>query len=117
MRKIPRIILLIETSTGWGRQFLRGISRYSRINGPWMFYSEPGSKKQPLPRLLKDWNPNGIISHIESNKKATDLINTNIPAVVKGDTNTLFELSKSNKKTITGGRWYQRLKKVSYSTP
>ena len=38
MTKIPRVILLIETSTERGRGLLRGIAKYSDLHGPWIFY-------------------------------------------------------------------------------
>jgi len=60
MPKIPKVILLIETSRAFGRGILRGITRYSRLHGPWVFYREVGGLEKALPRL-KDWRANGII--------------------------------------------------------
>ena len=34
---IPRIKLLIESSRAYGQGLLRGIARYSRLHGPWIF--------------------------------------------------------------------------------
>ena len=62
MKKIskPKVILLIETSRAYGRALLRGITKYSRLHGPWVFYSEPGGLEKVLPHL-KGWGANGII--------------------------------------------------------
>jgi len=60
MHNLKRVILLIETSREFGRELLRGIARYSRLNGPWSFYREPGDLKSAIPRLT-NWNADGII--------------------------------------------------------
>ncbi len=86
MIKIPRVILLIETSTGYGRQLIHGVSRYSRIHGPWNFYCECGSKEKPLPNLEK-WGADGIIARdsarvefIYPKRIPTIITNTSEPA-------------------------------------
>ncbi len=69
MPKIRKVILLIETSRGWCRDLLRGISKYSSLHGPWGFYRisefywQPGHvKKKREIALLKDWNATGVIT-------------------------------------------------------
>jgi len=60
MQKIPKVILLIETSREFGRELLRGVSRYSRLHGPWIFYREPsGLFGRPLD--LNKWQADGAI--------------------------------------------------------
>ena len=41
MEKIPNVMLLLETSRGYGRGLLRGIAKYTSIHGPWNMYREP----------------------------------------------------------------------------
>ena len=41
MAKIPKVILLIESSRESGRALLRGIASYAYHHGPWSFYWEP----------------------------------------------------------------------------
>ena len=60
MHRIPRVILLIETSHEFGRDLIRGITRYSRIYGPWMFSREPRGLRGKSPKLHK-WDADGII--------------------------------------------------------
>jgi len=60
MNKIPKVILLLETSRAFGRGLLYGIARYSKLHGPWSFYREPRSLQSAIPHLAK-WNANGII--------------------------------------------------------
>ena len=70
MKSLPRILLLIDKGTGYGRGLLKGIAEYSLLHGPWSFYwDEPFycSSKQNLMRILKEWKPDGIIVRIEEN--------------------------------------------------
>jgi len=41
MKQIPRILLTIEDSRAYGRGLLRGIGRYARTHGPWIFQTRP----------------------------------------------------------------------------
>jgi LacI family transcriptional regulator len=41
MKRIPRILLTIEDSRAYGRGLLRGIGKYARIHGPWVFQTRP----------------------------------------------------------------------------
>jgi LacI family transcriptional regulator len=71
MKKLPRVALLIESSRTYGRELVRGIMRYSRIHGPWvfpwafyrqkLFYVERGSEHAELEHLRK-WRPDGIMT-------------------------------------------------------
>lgn len=36
-----RILLLVDCANDFDRNLLRGIVRYSRENGPWLFYRLP----------------------------------------------------------------------------
>ena len=47
MPKIPKVILLIESSRAYGRGLLRGIAKYSRLHGPWIFYRKPPYYRKP----------------------------------------------------------------------
>ena len=59
-----KVVLLIEASRAYGRGILKGIAKYSRVNGPWVFYKKPpfyiGNKRVTLSQL-KDWGADGII--------------------------------------------------------
>jgi LacI family transcriptional regulator len=83
MREIPRVILLVETARGFGRELLRGIARYARLHGPWSFHITPGDYQQALPRL-KDWGGTGIIARI-TNQRITDaIIAAGVPTIALG---------------------------------
>ena len=79
MNKIPKVILLLETSRAFGRGLLYGIARYSKLNGPWSFYREPRSLKTAIPHLAK-WNANGII--MRNSVISRQLMDLKLPTIV-----------------------------------
>jgi LacI family transcriptional regulator len=60
MKKIPKVIVLIETSRAFGRDFISGITKYARQKGPWVFYREPRGLKFSTSHI-KEWEADGII--------------------------------------------------------
>jgi LacI family transcriptional regulator len=81
MRKFskPKVVLLIETSRVYGRALLRGITKYSRLHGPWVFYSEPGGLEKAMPHL-EGWGANGII--MRDYLKGEKVIKMAVPVIV-----------------------------------
>jgi LacI family transcriptional regulator len=68
--KLPRVALLLETSTEYGRGLLRGIVKYVRLHGPWEFSVAPGHFEHVLPRP-DAWSGHGIIARIRSPEMAS----------------------------------------------
>ncbi|MDA1232005.1 MAG: XylR family transcriptional regulator, partial [Planctomycetota bacterium] len=60
-----RVALLIETSTSWGAQIVRGIGDYAHQFGPWYFYVEPRGRSERL-RLPTGWQGDGVIARVTS---------------------------------------------------
>ena len=83
MRNIPKVALLVETSRGFGREFLLGMARYSRLHGPWSFHITPGDYKQVVPKM-KQWGGTGIIARIADQRTAQAVINANVPTIAIG---------------------------------
>jgi LacI family transcriptional regulator len=89
MKKPPRVALMIESSRTYGRELVRGIMRYSRLHGPWifpwvfykqdLFYIARGSELAELEHLRK-WGPDGIIAR--DTKDIGELAGLNIPLFV-----------------------------------
>jgi LacI family transcriptional regulator len=77
---IPKVALLVETSLGYGRGFLRGVVRYARLHGPWAFYIIPGDLRQVLPKM-EEWGGTGIIARIETPQVAKAILATGLPVV------------------------------------
>jgi LacI family transcriptional regulator len=106
MRQKNKVLLLIDTSRGGGRKLLYGISRYSRLHGPWIFnrrsvyfldYQTKFRKFQRLEEetlsMLQEWGADGVIATNINNKSQFDRIVTmGIPAVIIGG----YEPNKPN---------------------
>ncbi len=76
----PKVALLIETARGYGRGVLRGIVRYSRLNGPWSFYLTPGDFEQVVPKM-RHWGCTGIIARIATPKVAKAILDCGLPTI------------------------------------
>lgn len=76
----PRVALLVETSLGYGRRFLRGVVRYSRLHGPWAFYITPADLRQFLPRM-EEWGGTGIIARLETPQVEKAVLATGLPTI------------------------------------
>jgi LacI family transcriptional regulator len=83
MREIPKVALLVETARGFGRDFLLGIARYSRLHGPWSFHITPGDYKQAVPKM-KLWGGTGIIARIANERVAQAVLSANVPVIALG---------------------------------
>lgn len=83
MRDVPKVALLVETSRGIGRELLRGIARYSSLNGPWCFHISPGDFKQAVPKI-KQWGGTGIIARIPDEKSANAILKAGVPTIALG---------------------------------
>ena len=87
MPNIPKVIILIENSRGFGRELLRGIAKYCRLRQPWNFYRIPAFFLDPHARLrqqelkrMKQWGATGIIMREIENIE--DIIAFNLPTIV-----------------------------------
>src|SRR3954470_18048382 len=80
MVRMPKVALLVETSSSYGRGLLRGIARYAREHGPWSFFLEPGAQEEEPPPL-RDWGVDGVITLFRTRKQAKRLLSTRIPVV------------------------------------
>src|SRR5271170_634005 len=81
MMRIPKVLLLVESSRGSGRALLRGIAHYVHHHGPWSFYWEPGGLEKAWPKL-KSLDIDGII--LRDVDKLEEVLAFGIPAVVIG---------------------------------
>ena len=94
---IPKVIITADTSRVSGRRLIRGIVKYARLYGPWLFNRQPmfnqyqtGSKisKSEVKILsqLKEFNADGIIANNINIKEQFDhILNMGVPMVIIGD--------------------------------
>lgn len=52
MSRVPHVALLVETSREYGRNLLRGITRYEREHPRWSISFQPNGLGEPPPRLV-----------------------------------------------------------------
>ncbi|MBN1805410.1 MAG: DNA-binding transcriptional regulator [Sedimentisphaerales bacterium] len=72
------VLLFIETSREFGRNLLQGISRFSRLHGPWNIYRRPTGLDSSLP----DWKDLKIDGAIARDvKMAENLARSNFPVI------------------------------------
>lgn len=90
MPKIRRIILINDFISSYGRGLLRGIAKYSRLHGPWLFYKMPAvyleaawkNRGAELSRIKK-WTADGILVHNLQN--AQELMVAGVPIITTDD--------------------------------
>ncbi len=75
-----RVALLIETSTSWGANIVKGIADYALTHEDWTFYIEPRGRheRQLVPT---EWDGDGIIARVTHEDLAIQLDELNKPAV------------------------------------
>ncbi len=83
-RKIPKIILLIETSREYGRGLLVGITKYAKIHGPWSFFRYYPfdlilSHRSKILSWIKKVDADGII--LRAQFKIQEILDLGIPTI------------------------------------
>jgi LacI family transcriptional regulator len=81
LRRIPHVLLLVETSGAVGRGMIEGIGRYAAENGPWSIKYEYRALDSLPPEWLNEWRGDGIISRTFTAKQAKILESVKLPRV------------------------------------
>lgn len=74
MEIMIKVILLIDSTSEFDRKLLRGMMKYSKENGPWLFYRTPsnyhfdGSREEWIIKWAKEWNADAIIGRWNESK-------------------------------------------------
>lgn len=76
----PDVAILVDTSTGWGRRLIRGVTKYAYKHGPWNFWLEPHGQDEKL-RLPNGWSGHGVIARIANQAMADHLSGRSEPVV------------------------------------
>lgn len=77
---MKKVAVLVEMSTTWGRDLIRGVFRYAEETGPWSFYIEPRGLYE-LQFLPPKWEGDGVIARVTSRELASQLLDTGLPVV------------------------------------
>ncbi|MBQ1455168.1 MAG: XylR family transcriptional regulator [Thermoguttaceae bacterium] len=75
-----RILMLIESSTSYGRGMARGIARYAQRRGDWEITVQPRGMAEPIPALRSErWD--GVISRLSDHRAAESVRRLDCPTV------------------------------------
>ncbi|MDD2599259.1 MAG: substrate-binding domain-containing protein [Kiritimatiellae bacterium] len=78
--KAPKIAILVDTSTGWGRRIVQGILDYTTEHGPWDVWIEPKGQNEEF-NIPDDSDIKGVIARVSTQKLANEINACGIPAV------------------------------------
>jgi len=81
MTRPPRVALIVETSTSFGRRLLSGIAQYLRETRPWSVHFTDRSVNDATPPWIESWKGDGIITRIASPEIRDAIRDKNIPIV------------------------------------
>lgn len=74
-----RIALLMSQDAGFHRQALLGIRAYAGQTKRWLFHNAPPTQASLRP--LVEWNPHGIIAHLDDMKLAREILKLQKPTI------------------------------------
>jgi LacI family transcriptional regulator len=77
----PRIAVLVESSRGYGRGLLQGITAYVREHGPWTVDIHERRLYDAAPEWLRHWHGDGIIARLASRQFARQISRLRLPTV------------------------------------
>lgn len=75
------VVLIIETSSSYGRDLLNGIVRFMRIHDDWSVFLEQRDLWQKPPSWLSNWKGDGIISRATTPELLIAINETGVPLV------------------------------------
>lgn len=98
-----KIILLIDISEEYGQNLLKGITRYSKEHGPWIFCKMPLFYRETLGmegivNFATEWEADGIIAQLYNDLDIKKLLNAGIFVIAED-----FKERFSDIPNITGG--------------
>ena len=85
-----KVILLIDCASEFDRKLMRGIMKYSKGNGPWLFYRMPSNiysgndREEQVIKWAKNWKADAIIGRWNETK-ASLLAELDIPVVLQNN--------------------------------
>jgi LacI family transcriptional regulator len=95
MNNAIRILMLVDFSDEYSRAFLRGISKYAEVHGPWSFCRMPPSFREKhgiegVLKFAKEWRADGIIANLYDNDELKMVVESGI-CIIAQDFKERFE--------------------------
>ena len=81
VRKKHVVALIVESSTNYGRQLLRGVLRFKKTQSNWSVFLEQRDLKAGPPSWLPDWTGDGIICRSTTPEIAAVIRRRKIPFI------------------------------------
>ncbi len=75
-----RVLVVVQTDSGWGREIIRGIHRQARLKPGWRLRFEHGDPEGRVV-LPRGWRPDGVIARVSSARIAAELSAAKVPVV------------------------------------
>lgn len=79
-KKLPRVTVLVDTSSEWGRSLIQGVANYAKRQGRWQLQIEARGRNDRM-NLPSNWIGDGIIARVASEKLSRDLQSRNAKVV------------------------------------
>jgi len=79
-QQTPRIAILVDTATSWGRRTIRGVLDYSLQHGPWDVWIDPKGQNEKF-SLPDDEEFDGVIARISTTQLQSELTASLLPVV------------------------------------
>ena len=77
---VPRVAVLVDTSSSWGRRIIRGIDNYTLKHGPWQLFLEARGMEDHF-STPPGWEGDGIIARIGNARMADEIAALEVPVV------------------------------------
>lgn len=73
----PRVAVMVDTSSEWGRRLVKGVVSYAIKHGPWQLWVDPRGQLG----LPQNWQGDGIIAPLETQADARRLLEHHCPII------------------------------------
>jgi LacI family transcriptional regulator len=114
MNDMPKVIALLEIARAFDRQFLQGISEYSRMHGPWTFHVETESLAELKPPANL-WEGKGVIARLQTSELQRAVLSAKIPSIIiEGSNNPLLPQPRNISAEVTADSREIARKAVDY---
>ncbi|HEU5125319.1 MAG TPA: substrate-binding domain-containing protein [Verrucomicrobiae bacterium] len=77
---VPKVAILVDTSSTWGRNIIAGVISYTRTHGRWNIFVEARGMEESM-QVPRGWHGEGVIARIGSAAMAAHLRSKHIPVV------------------------------------
>ena len=103
MKRVLKVLLLIDLSEAYCRGLMAGLAKYASMNGQWIFCRMPLTYKEKygidgIIKWAKKWKADGIVALIPEVEELHKLVKTKIPIIVQDSNERFTEIPN-----ITGG--------------